>query len=266
MASSIIPGVLLPGAARLSDEEKGVNETYRGPIKTNSGTSFAYVKLLDEKQLTNELVASVLGRAIGLPIPAGFIVLVSRADYPDSEFLAAVGREHAFAFGVESIGHPDLKRRMKLDGDAAVEQLLKSWSGWCDAMVFDEWIANGDRNAGNLLIGGPGEVWLIDHGHAFTGPRWLPSSLDPAVAVLNEIARVVTPRLGLPERYAVLSRTGELAMDCGKVDAIEVLREGFAAMFASDEELEALRRFIVERVAHLVRLIANRVGLPVLLS
>ena len=133
-------------------------------------------------------------------------------------------------------------------------------------MTFDEWIANRDRNQGNLLLGAPGEVWLIDHGHAFTGPNWLPSDLDPAVAVRNEIALVIAPHLALPERHRALRRATEISDECRKISANEVLKEGFAAAFASGEEIQALESFIVRRISELVRLIAMRVGLPVLLS
>ncbi len=266
MTSKIVPALMLPGATLLPEDEKGLNETYRGPIETDSGKSFAYVKLLDTKQLINELIASVLGRTIGLPIPPGFVVLVNREDYPESAFFASQATDRTLAFGVESVGHPDLKRRMRMEGDSVVTELVRTWTGWCDAMVFDEWIANRDRNAGNLLIGAPGEVWLIDHGRGFTGPTWVPSDLDPNVIVENEIARVIVPQLGLPERHRALRRTAEISEECKKVDVDDVLKEAFVAAFASTEEIDALRSFITTRVAELVRLISLRVGLPVLLS
>ena len=34
-------------------------------------------------------------------------------------------------------------------------------------LMFDNLISNGDRNAGNILIGQPGEFFLIDHSRAF---------------------------------------------------------------------------------------------------
>lgn len=264
--STIVPALLLPGGALLSEEEKGRNETYRGAIETASGKTFAYVKLLDTKQLINELVSSVLGRTLGLPIPPGFVVLVNREDYPESEFLVSQGLDRALAFGVESIGHPDLKRRIRIEGDSVVEELLRTWTGWCEAMTFDEWIANKDRNQGNLLLGAPGEVWLIDHGHAFTGPNWQAEDLDPTVAVGNEIARVIAPNLALPERHRALRRATELTEECRDIDVGDVLKEGFVAAFGTEEEIAALGNFIMKRVNELVRLIAARVGLPVLLS
>ncbi len=266
VVSKIIPALLLPGAALLPEEEKGVNETYRGPIETATGKTFAYVKLLPTKELINELVSSVLGRTIGMPIPPGFIVLVSREDYPDSEFLSHQATDKALAFGVESIGYPDLKRRVKIEGDTVIDELFRTWTGWGEAMTFDEWVANRDRNQGNLLLGGPGEVWLIDHGQAFTGPNWSAADLDPSIAVRNEIARVIAPRLALPERHRALRRATEMSEECRKVSGRDVLKEAFIAAFTSEEEIEALRNFIEQRVNELVRLIAMRVGLPVLLS
>ena len=39
--------------------------------------------------------------------------------------------------------------------------------------VFDNLIANTDRNPGNILIGGDGKVWFIDHTRSFAGQREL---------------------------------------------------------------------------------------------
>jgi hypothetical protein len=39
--------------------------------------------------------------------------------------------------------------------------------------VFDNLIANTDRNPGNILIDGESKVWLIDHTRSFAGQREL---------------------------------------------------------------------------------------------
>ncbi len=44
-----------------------------------------------------------------------------------------------------------------------------------DMEVFDNLIANIDRNPGNILIDGDGRVWLIDHTRSFAGQEELPA-------------------------------------------------------------------------------------------
>ena len=45
-------------------------------------------------------------------------------------------------------------------------------------VVFDNLIGNGDRNAGNILVGPPGELILIDHSRAFVDAVKLPRNIE----------------------------------------------------------------------------------------
>jgi hypothetical protein len=60
-------------------------------------------------------------------------------------------------------------------------------------LLFDNLIANADRNAGNILIGSPGELILIDHSRAFITDRRLPNKIERVDAELWERARTLTP-------------------------------------------------------------------------
>jgi hypothetical protein len=255
---------LLPGATRLTGDETGINETYRGVVETVSDKRLAYVKLLPAKQLVNEVVCSVLGRSIGLSIPEGFLVAVLRNDYPDSLALQASGLDDALGFGVVSLPHPDLRRRIKMEGVAVVEQFIKTWSSWREAMTFDEWVANCDRNQGNLLVGAEGDVWLIDHSHAFTGPSWVAVDLQPGVSVPNQIADNIVPTLTLPQRHATWQLVQQLSAQFAAVDIENVLGLSRCDAFLGSADATALRDFLRLRTAELLRLIGQRLGLPVI--
>ena len=58
---------LVPGVTALDADDKGVNETFVGLIQTAIDQHRAYIKVLDSRQLVNELVCSTLGRAVGFP-------------------------------------------------------------------------------------------------------------------------------------------------------------------------------------------------------
>ena len=53
-------------------------------------------------------------------------------------------------------------------------------------IMFDDLICNRDRNAGNILIGDPGELILIDHSRAFIDNKDLPRKLERVDAELWE--------------------------------------------------------------------------------
>ena len=59
-------------------------------------------------------------------------------------------------------------------------------------LMFDDLIANIDRNAGNILLGAPGELILIDHSRAFGTGRKLVNPLQRVDAKLWEAMRALT--------------------------------------------------------------------------
>jgi len=74
---------------------------------------------------------------------------------------------------------------MWLEGMQSVKQRggkVPSGPIWGQAIrrmiLFDDLIGNRDRNAGNILIGQPGELILIDHSRAFVADTALPRELE----------------------------------------------------------------------------------------
>ena len=67
------------------------------------------------------------------------------------------------------------------------------WSQPIRKMVmFDNLIRNIDRNAGNILIGGTGDMILIDHSRAFTTDRKLQNKMERVDAELWERMQALT--------------------------------------------------------------------------
>jgi hypothetical protein len=60
-------------------------------------------------------------------------------------------------------------------------------------LMFDNLIGNPDRNAGNILLGSPGELILIDHSRAFTSDRSLPRKIERVDGQLWDRMRALTP-------------------------------------------------------------------------
>ena len=117
----------------------------------------AYAKKLNETTFLVELLSSMLASALDLPTPEPIIAFSEDG----SEIL----------FATIKIDYPDLSQRLTLNGDAVADTpenraILKLVSDWVDlerAAAFDEWIANGDRNVGNVLFNGKDAFYLIDH-------------------------------------------------------------------------------------------------------
>jgi hypothetical protein len=128
----------------------GVNQSIdaeiRGIAKTND---------ISEYTIANEIVAARLGQALGLPIPAGVVAEDSSA------------KLYYFSLDVSKTGHslppihpPDLLAQDPFHAAGCV--------------IFDIYIANEDRHAGNLSLDpafSPPRLSLFDHGHSLLGPN-----------------------------------------------------------------------------------------------
>ncbi len=254
-------GNVVPGAKPIGIDCRGVNEAFIGFVDVPVGRVRAYIKVLPGKQLANELLATTLGRGLGLPIPEGYLVRVRPSDLPESILLASHGAE-ALAFASREISSPDLKRRVIDEGSTVIGALLTSWSDWTSAMTFDEWVANQDRHSGNILFGGPGDIWLIDHSHCFTGPNWNVADLKADGIWKNLIADNRVPTLTLPERLEAKKRVAAIISALGTIDCGSALTSSLADTFLISEDAGALRTFVASRVSYLYNILSDRLGIP----
>jgi len=149
-------GVMLPGAINFNDHN--VNPTVKAHVKTHDEVVVAYVKLVSARKLYIECVCALLGRHLGLPIPKPMIVRVSSEDFPDIP-----AGQYGLAFGSQDAGYPSFRRYV--NNHEAYEK-LKEFTKTIDVGLFDEWVANWDRNVGNILYDGGKRFFFIDHENA----------------------------------------------------------------------------------------------------
>ena len=55
---------------------------------------------------------------------------------------------------------------------------LKRWLKAPNTASFDDWVANNDRNMGNLIRMGRGDYRIIDHGRLFNAEPWFMNQVD----------------------------------------------------------------------------------------
>jgi hypothetical protein len=95
-------------------------------------------------------------------------------------------------------------------------------------LMFDNLIRNIDRNAGNILIGRPGDLILIDHSRAFTTDKKLQNKVERVDAELWERMQTLT-------RENLARAVGQWLDD----DAIAAIIERRDAMAATIDKLVA---------------------------
>lgn len=240
---------VLPGAVGF--KEGNVNETFRGQILLADGTvKGAVIKDLNQTQLSNELLSSVLAQAAGLPTPNAYLALV-RGDDLAVVHAPRLADGNRLVFASVDMKVPNITFR----ASAATEyheqmQLLRDVLEWGDLghlYAFDSWIANTDRHPGNLLFGGKNEIWLIDHGHCFSGPDWEPGDLDPHRAYRNRLAEWLSGFLSTAQRNQRSSEAARFAQTIAEIDIAASARDSRIDVLISAVHVTAVAGFLKGR-------------------
>lgn len=255
---------VLEGAVPFKDGN--VNDTFRGMVLLEGGERrHGVIKDLSLCQLTNELLAAVLGKELGLPVPDAYLGVVPLGALQVSKLKLSDGSGHVVFVSADT-GTPNFAQKITNDHFMAgkILEQLKEWVGLGGLYAFDSWIANTDRHMGNLLIDGPDMFWLIDHGHAFTGPAWAPQDLDPTVAYRHKLSEWLTGALSASQKS---KKARESDGFCGKIECVDVpaaLSQGRTDKLLSEEYADALRAFLISRVQHVSRCSKEALGVPIL--
>lgn len=137
----------------ISDSEpigEGINDSFRCVACCGDEEYPVIAKYLKPIEIIKELICSILGRTLNLPIPEPILLLDSK---------------DVFCFGSIDIGYPNLYHFLNSKDPFYLEfhSVIKNWDDIESAAFFDEFIINADRHSGNLLFNGK-NIMMIDHG------------------------------------------------------------------------------------------------------
>ncbi|UOA27883.1 hypothetical protein [Pseudosulfitobacter sp. DSM 107133] len=188
-----------------------VNQTFKALVATSDGRVpvAAIIKDLPVKELFNELISFLILKDLGLPVPDTYLGLVPAGNrqiskgplLPDGARLVLASKD---------VGSPNLKfvtNLSDLSSEAEAKACLSrfvpelaKWGKFGEMYAFDTWVANVDRNLGNVLFGGTKpdgsvDVWVIDHGQALTSEMWQPNDLIPEGSYMNKLQIWAVPFL-----------------------------------------------------------------------
>lgn len=250
---------ILPGAEPFKFENN-VNPTYRGRFLIGGDEiRLGFIKDLDSKQLANELFASALAIAAGLPVPKPYLGFVANGDLPIKAAPIAANGDGHYVFASADAQTPALWQCYDAADETAYDDACRKLAAWAQAGLmygFDSWIANTDRHQGNLLFEGS-KVYLIDHGHAFAGPNWQVADLIPEEIFSNKIKQWLTPYIPDGRKAKLLAE----AMAVASLANDNLLGEAGGgsnfANFLGDGEGSALVNFLKARGPHLAPIIAD---------
>ena len=241
-----------------------VNDTYRGAIWTGSEERTAIIKDLETRELANEVACAALGTRLGLPVPASYLALATADRLTTSKGPVVDGGRLVFAS--VDVGQPQVAMLLQGGGAPGVLARLAEWSQLGRLYGFDALVANVDRHPGNLLFSGDREVWLIDHGHCFTGPRWSAGDLHPPDRpVTSRLEQWMTPTLTEERRRAAATDAARVELDARTLDIRALVLTNHLADLLNEGDVEAVVTFLEGRVAHVPRLAAENLKIGLVL-
>lgn len=242
-----------------------INDTFSGMFLLPDGSRrHGVLKDLNVQQLVNELLAAVLGQALGLPIPNAYLGFAPNGTLPAKQCPLLSGAGH-LVFVSEDVGTPNLTQQVIAGGpviEALLINALRNWLSLGQLYAFDAWIANTDRHPGNLLIDGPANIWLIDHGHAFTGPNWQPHHLNPILAYQHRLSEWLTARLSPAQKSSKGHDAAVFATKIATVPVQQALSDSGVDSLLPPPSVVALKDFLMKRVQHVPKHAKDALGVP----
>lgn len=220
-----------------------------------------YVRVGGLGQVTAELVCAVVGRALGLPVPEPFLVRIGAGVLPRSRLLDRKAPE-SLAFASHDASGSTFVQLLRADSSFAMQMLLQ-WQHLIPVATFDEWLANTDRNFGNILFAA-GTLWLIDHAEALGGTqgRLYPLSQLTDAAFTNVLGDVLKSLKTADRAAALTDAQAWVLHPAGALDLADALLcTGLAPWRTAAEEAELLD-FIRARLTLAHSLLCQRLGHP----
>jgi hypothetical protein len=152
-----------------------------------------YVKVYPPKdrirKLCNELTGFTLGKALGILQPdSAALIPISKLFYGDFSEVADLNSDEVIwawvttecGHSVKGIFHLDnFEELIQTDRNNTITKLIQAYSLVCNQknlpniIAFDDFIANDDRNIGNVVMIGDGNMGIIDHGEILGSIDWI---------------------------------------------------------------------------------------------
>lgn len=225
------------------------HDVWRAPCMTREGARALFIKRVNTRKLLVELFCSHIGRALDLPIPKPFVVIVRPGRLSPGQ-----PARLELMFGSQDQAHPSLAIITR-DRERVVS-LLRRWTKAPQAAAFDAFIANEDRTTRNWLYGAAEHaIWLIDHEDA------LRETTAPDDATRNELLSMLLEGKSEFELHKLLKDTEAFA---GKSTALRLDQlsgsDVIPAIAQAQKHADALVSFLTSRRASLPNILRSQIN------
>lgn len=202
----------------------------------------------NQQGLVNEITGYILAKHCQLPVPR-YAALIKTNDYQfdvkDESFIP-------WGFVSSALNGKTPQSVYELGDITECKKLLDhiaTWGGVAEAIAFDDWIANEDRNSGNIIIEDKNNISLIDHSHFPINLNWKAETLDPLYKAKNKLNETVYgSNCPLPIKSKISEANGNHEL-CYK-KAQEELNYWWDLLLINDQEKRvAIEKFLRDRAS-----------------
>lgn len=256
---------LRKGATRVQREreQNKLDELWQGDGYSMAGDDEdtpVYFRMTDRFTVVSELACAAIAQALGLPTPQPFLLNIGVGTLPESGF--TTHDRAAVTVATKDVGGGTFAQLLREESEYA-NKMVRGWSHLVPAVAFDEWLANTDRNFGNILFVAR-TLYLIDHGEAFGGStrRLFPLEDLTETAFTNKLAHVLDPTSPAQLQTVLEQARDWLVSAAGALDVSNLGTTTDMRRWHTDSEEAELINFVRNRLLVTHKLLCQRLGLP----
>ncbi|CFQ33783.1 TPA: hypothetical protein ACMY33_000620 [Yersinia enterocolitica] len=175
----------------------------------------SYVKIFSDHQaigVFNEILGYLLSKSQDLPVPpkAGILILPDGLKNEISLPVSPIAFVTSKVAGNSPSSFYNIQDMISYD---ALKNILAGWDKLDKTIAFDEWVANQDRNLGNVLINSSEQITLIDHSNMPVDLVWTPDDLVIDINPVNKLEFCFRQHPTLPQKMSIV-RGAEDQVSC----------------------------------------------------
>lgn len=216
-----------------------------------------YVRVANPTPLVAELLCAIIARMLDLPAPEAYVVAVQPG------VLSSLDTEQTRLYvGTHNIGGSTFSQLLTSNRQAA-ESLLKKWEHLVPVTALDEWLANPDRNWGNILYVA-NTLHIIDHAEAFGGSHRQLFGLEEITEdqLSNKLALFLADSNASQRQTYLEQAHAWIAFTAGALNINDAVAAADIKRWQSATDEAELVKFITNRIKITHRLLCNRLGYP----
>lgn len=243
------------------------------------------------RKIFNELTGFTLAKALGILQPdSAALIPLSKLFYDDFSAVTDINsNETVWAWvttecgsSVKGIFHlNNFEEAIEVDPGDTINKLIQAYSLVCNQknlpniIAFDDFIANHDRNIGNIVMLGDGDMGIIDHGEILGGIDWVSEllTLDKTQSFNNKLLNILNDQVSVKDQTKFTTKHKVIEAANEHKDAFisvqdllitwwrNLLEVSNISIDDQPKYVEYLKDFLHYRSAQPTSLFANRIGL-----